>query len=144
MSFGIILATHAHVGEAMLEAAEMLSGKQERVRALSLTPDTTVSEFEDQLVCAYDELAATYDHVVALCDIYGGSPFNVISRVKLAGRELTAFTGVSLPVLIELLFSGNLTVDQVRTAVENAAANAVKEIVVELAEDSDDDVDLDL
>ena len=42
MSFGVILATHAQIGCALLEGAEMLAGKQERARALALTENKSV------------------------------------------------------------------------------------------------------
>ena len=131
MSFGVILATHAQIGCALLEGAEMLAGKQERARALALTENKSV-----------DELAAAYDHVVVLCDIYGGTPFNVTSRAKLSGKQLTAFTGVNLPIVIDLLFSGDLTPDEVRAHVAEQAATSVQEIKVELAAEDEDDLDL--
>lgn len=143
MSFGIILATHARIGEAMLEGAEMLAGKQTRVRALSLTADKSIERFEAEFAAAYDELDEACDHVVALCDIYGGSPFNVISRAMLRGAEMTAFTGINLPVLIDLVFSGDLTPDEVRARVLATNADALKEIQVQLATEEDED-DLDL
>ena len=44
MSFGVILATHAQIGCALLEGAEMLAGKQERARALALTENKPSSK----------------------------------------------------------------------------------------------------
>lgn len=143
MSFGIILATHAHIGEALLEGAEMLAGKQSRVKALSLTEDTSVEQFEAQFNQAYDALLETNEFVVVLCDIYGGSPFNVTSRTLLSGRQLIAFTGVNLPILIDLLFSGDLTPDEVRAHVSDTASSSIQEVKVQLADESEDD-DLDL
>lgn len=143
MSFGIILATHGNIGVATLEAAEMLTGKQERVRALMLTADKSVETFESEFISAYKELSAAYDYVVALCDIYGGSPFNVISRAKLSGYNVLAFTGLSLPVLIDLLFAGSLSIDGVRKHVLAAHDEALKEIkatVVEAADKEDFDL----
>ena len=142
MSFGAILATHAQIGCALLEGAEMLAGKQERARALALTENKSVAQFEAEFNEAYDELAAAYDHVVVLCDIYGGTPFNVTSRAKLSGKQLTAFTGVNLPIVIDLLFSGDLTPDEVRAHVAEQAATSVQEIKVELAAEDEDDLDL--
>ena len=113
MSFGVILATHAQIGCALLEGTEMLAGKQERARALALTENKSVAQFEAEFNEAYDELAAAYDHVVVLCDIYGGTPFNVTSRA-----------------------------DEVRAHVAEQAATSVQEIKVELAAEDEDDLDL--
>ncbi len=144
MTFGIIIATHAHIGEALLEGAEMLAGKQERVRTLSLTEETSVDAFEREFDHAYAELSAAYDHVVVLCDIYGGSPFNVTSRKLLSGYEATAFTGVNLPVLIDLLFCGELLPAEVESHVMETYAQACQRMEVALQEPLDDDGDLDL
>ncbi|MBM6907041.1 PTS sugar transporter subunit IIA [Collinsella intestinalis] len=143
MSFGIILATHAHIGEALLEGAEMLAGKQDRVKALSLTEDTSVEQFEALFNASYDTLRQSCDFIVVLCDIYGGSPFNVTSRTLLSGKELIAFTGVNLPILIDLLFSGDLTPDEVRAHVAETASTSIQEVKVQFAEESEED-DLDL
>ena len=146
MSFGIILATHAHIGEALLEGAEMLAGKQTRVRALSLTENKSAEEFEAEFSEVYSELDGAYDHVVALCDIYGGTPFNVISRSILKGMDMVAFTGLSLPVLIELLLSRDQAsdADEIRGLIEAAHAQTLAEIKVEMAQGSSDEDDLDL
>lgn len=143
MSFGIILATHAHIGEALLEGAEMLAGKQTRVRALSLTENKSAEEFEAEFSEVYSEFDEAYDHVVALCDIYGGTPFNVISRAMLRGADMVAYTGVNLPVLIDLVFSCDLTPDEVREHVLATNAEALQEVKVQLATEEDED-DLDL
>ena len=146
MSFGIILATHAHIGEALLEGTEMLAGKQTRVRALSLTENKSAEEFEAEFSEVYSELDEAYDHVVALCDIYGGTPFNVISRSILKGMDMVAFTGLSLPVLIELLLSRDQasSADEIRELIEAAHAQTLAEIKVEMAQGSSDEDDLDL
>lgn len=144
MPFGIIIATHAHIGEALLEGAEMLVGKQERVRTLSLTEEKSVECFEHEFDEAFLELDSICDHVVVLCDIYGGSPFNIVSRKLLSGCELTAFTGVNLPVLIDLLFAGELSPSEVESHVVDTYAQACRRIEVSLQKASDADGELDL
>ena len=61
----------------------------------------------------------------------------------LRGAEMVAFTGVNLPVLIDLVFSADLTPDEVREHVLATNAEALKEVKVQLAEEEDED-DLDL
>ena len=76
----------------------------------------------------HDTLRQSCDFIVVLCDIYGGSPFNVTSRTLLSGKELIAFTGVNLPILIDLLFSGDLTPDEVRAHVAETASTSIQEV----------------
>ena len=61
MSFGVILATHAQIGCALLEGAEMLAGKQERARALALTemrPMTSLPQHTTTWWCCATSTAA--------------------------------------------------------------------------------------
>ena len=110
-------------------------------------PETIpAEEFEAEFSEAYSELAEAYDHVVVLCDIYGGTPFNVISRSILKGMDMVAFTGLSLPVLIELLLSRDTasSADEIRQIIEGAHAQTLAEIKVEMKSDDAEDDDLDL
>ncbi len=79
MSIGILMASHGEFAKAALASAEMIAGKQENVFALALTVDKTLEDLEREVETAYTELKKNCDIVVALCDIYGGSPFNAIS-----------------------------------------------------------------
>lgn len=145
MRVGVIVASHGEFAKAALGSVEMIVGPQEGVRALALTADKSASAFEEEFVAAYDELKASCDLIVAVCDIHGGTPFNVISRSILNGKEMVAFTGLSLPVLIELLLSRDdaADADEIRAIVEGAHAQTLAEIKVEMKEDDEDD-DLDL
>ena len=59
---------------------------------------------------------------------------------------MVAFTGLSLPVLIELLLSRDQasSADEIRELIEAAHAQTLAEIKVEMAQESSDEDDLDL
>lgn len=142
-SLGIILVSHGNFAKAALESAEMIAGKHENVLAYSLDASKSIDELESELVQGYAQLKADYENVLVLCDIYGGTPFNAISRCKLKGLEMTAFTGLSLPLLIDLLFADGLSLDELKQRIHDTHQQALNEIVVELAEnDEDEDMDL--
>lgn len=144
MRVGVIVASHGEFARAALGSVRMIVGPQEDVRALALTPEKSIDAFEAEYVSAYDELAADCDIIVTLCDIHGGTPFNVISRSILNGRQTLAFTGLSLPVLIELLLSRDQaeSVEELRQLIETAHAQTLGEIRVEMGSDDEDDLDL--
>ena len=125
----------------------MVAGPQEDVRALALTADKSAETFEAEFAQAYAELKADCDLIVTICDIHGGTPFNVISRSMLKGMDMVAFTGLSLPVLIELLLSRDQasSEDEIRQLIEAAHAQTLAEIKVEMTsggEGDEDDLDL--
>ena len=147
MRVGVIVASHGEFARAALGSVEMVAGPQEDVRALALTADKSAETFEAEFAQAYAELKADCDLIVTICDIHGGTPFNVISRSMLKGMEMVAFTGLSLPVLIELLLSRDQasSEDEIRQLIEAAHAQTLAEIKVEMTsggEGDEDDLDL--
>ena len=108
--------------------------------------DRSLEAFEAEMREAYETLNAECDLVVTLCDIYGGTPFNVTTRALLNGMEMVAYTGLSMPVVVELLLTrdGLESADAVRAQITAAHAGAQKEIKapVPVAEDDGDDLDL--
>ncbi|MCI6274571.1 MAG: hypothetical protein MR611_07875 [Coriobacteriaceae bacterium] len=146
MRVGVIIASHGEFARAALGSAEMIIGPQEDIRALTLTPDKSAQVLENEFVTAYKELKADCELIVTICDIHGGTPFNVISRSILNGYETVAFAGLSMPVLIELLLSRDQASsgDEIRRIIEAAHAQALTEIKVELKTDDEDEGDFDL
>lgn len=146
MRVGVIVASHGEFARAALGSVEMIAGPQQDVRALALTADKSAETFEAEFAQAYAELKAECDLIVTICDIHGGTPFNVISRSILKGMDMVAFTGLSLPVLIELLLSRDQAsdADEIRGLIEAAHAQTLAEIKVEMAQGSSDEDDLDL
>lgn len=140
---GMILVSHGEFAKAALNSAEMIAGKQEDVFAYALTVEKSLEQLEQELTDGFHELSKTCDEVVVICDIFGGTPFNAISRCKLKGLKMTAFTGLSLPLLIDFLLTRNsMEIDEVKSHLEEVHAQALNEIVVELQDQDDDDMDL--
>lgn len=105
MRIGVILASHGEFAQAALGAVEMIAGKQPDVIALGLTAEKSLESFESEMREAYETLSAECELVVTLCDIYGGTPFNVTTRCLLNGMNMVAYTGLSMPVAVELLLT---------------------------------------
>lgn len=140
--FGIILASHGDFAKAALGSAEMIIGKQDDVVAFGLGAGDSAEKFEQDIVEAYENLKKTCENVLFLCDIYGGTPFNTISRCKIKGMDVTAFTGLSLPLLIEVLMAGDMSVEEMKETILTTHQQALTEIVVELNDEEEDDLDL--
>lgn len=93
-----ILASHGKFAEELLHSAEMIVGKTEQVYTLSLLPETTFEEF---LAEAKSILEKTDGPVIALADLFGGTPANVLTNLT-RSYDLEVVTGLSLPMFIEL------------------------------------------
>ncbi len=94
----------------------------------------------------YETLSAECELVVTLCDIYGGTPFNVTTRCLLNGMNMVAYTGLSMPVAVELLLTrdGLDSADAVRAQLTAAHAGAQQEIKAPAPAVEADEDDLDL
>lgn len=145
MRIGVILASHGEFAKAALGAVEMIAGKQADVATLSLTAEKSLETFEAEMKDAYAQLASECDQVVVLCDIYGGTPFNVITRCLASGMDMIAYTGLSMPVVVELLLTrdGLESAEDIRAQLVAAHAQAQTEIKAPVVADEDED-ELDL
>ena len=84
----IIVGTHGHFGEELVKSAELITGKMEGVRTLSLLPEMS---FEDFMKNAEEVLSTTEKPYVVLVDLFGGTPCNVLTVLS-----------KNLPMLIDL------------------------------------------
>lgn len=138
MSTGILLASHGDFAKAALGSLEMIAGKQEHIIALSLHAETSLEQLEAEMTTAYQSLKEHCDVIIAICDIYGGSPFNAISRCLLHGMEMQAYTGLSLPLLIDLALSRELTKEEVHEHILSVHQQALQPIEVKLVEEQEE------
>lgn len=103
---GIVIAAHGNMAKAMLESAELIVGKQEKVETLGLNHGDSIDEFSRRLEEGIEKYKD--EGVLILLDFYGGTPFNTSAVVinKFAKEcELECLTGVNLPMLLELFLN---------------------------------------
>ena len=119
----IVLASHGKFAEGIKDSGSMIFGPQEGVVAVTLTPDMGPDDLHQKILDAIATLE-DQEHVLFLVDLWGGTPFNQISRVlEEEGKEdWVAVTGLNLPMLIAA-YGSRLGVD--------TAAEVAKEIYSE-------------
>lgn len=98
---GIVLASHGKFAEGIKESGQMIFGPQEDVAAVVLTPDMGPDDMHKKLL---DAIATFSDqeHVLFLVDLWGGTPFNQVSRIidEEKHEDWVAITGLNLPMLV--------------------------------------------
>ena len=98
---GIVLASHGKFAEGIKESGQMIFGPQEDVAAVVLTPDMGPDDMHKKLL---DAIATFSDqeHVLFLGDLWGGTPFNQVSRIidEEKHEDWVAITGLNLPMLV--------------------------------------------
>ena len=110
-NFGVIIASHGFFSVESLKVVEMIAGKQENVETLSLEEGMSLEEFGNDFDRKYQSLKDKdgVEFIIVFADIFGGTPFNTISRSIYQGNEMLAYSGYSLPVLLEVLTNDKLT-----------------------------------
>lgn len=96
----LVIAAHGELAPALLASAEMITGPADQVEAVTFAksegPDDLLSKYE----AAHDKLGP---ELLFLVDLFGGSPFNAAARFAAVHPGTDVVTGVSLPMLIEVL-----------------------------------------
>jgi len=109
---GILLLTHAPLGNAFIEAAtHVFRGRPERLEAIDVTADQDTR----QVNCLAGEAIKRLDDgsgVLVITDVMGGTPSNCTMPLSQPGH-VDIIAGISLPMLLRALTYRNSTLDVV-------------------------------
>jgi PTS system ascorbate-specific IIA component len=102
MSVGLMLITHQHLGETLLQTAgSMLGELPDACEALAMSqsddPDVVEAAARRRL-----QALDTGAGVLILTDMFGSTPANVASRLA-RGQQRRVIAGVNLPMLVRVL-----------------------------------------
>ncbi len=98
---GILIITHGFFGQELLKTSEMIMGKQENAKAISLEYDKDIKELQKEVGEEIEKMNRG-SGVIVLTDLFGGSTSNSVA-MTLREHDFNAITGVNLPMLIECL-----------------------------------------
>lgn len=98
---GAVIITHGKVAEALVEAAEAITGKIENVRTVSVANSDSTDGIRGVVSGAIKETDSGKG-VVVFTDMFGGTPTNIALSLMGAGK-VEVITGVNLPMLIKFV-----------------------------------------
>lgn len=98
----IIVGTHGHFAEELVKTSEMICGQSENLRTITLIPGEGAEDLYPKYQTAVKELDTT-DGLIIMNDLFGGTPYNAACRIAASLDNTAVVTGVSLPMLIEML-----------------------------------------
>lgn len=103
---GVLVVSHSTFSKGLLESGDMIFGNHSNCFSLGLT-DTGVFEFEQAVKAKLDSLFKSYNQVIVLCDLKGGTPYNQVLKYKLENNKqnMIIVTGFNLPMFAELVVS---------------------------------------
>ena len=87
----ILITSHGGMAQGMVQSVKMLVGEQENLDYVT---------FDEEM--GQDDVSEDNQYLI-LCDIKGGSPFNVVSRYSFKNDDVAVIYGMNLPILIEAI-----------------------------------------
>ena len=99
--FGIIVGTHGHFAEGIVQSCEMIFGKREHLKAVTLVPGEGPDDVYAKYEAAIKELGNP-ERVLILNDLLGGTPYNQAARLVSNHENYGIVAGVNLPMLIAM------------------------------------------
>ncbi len=122
----IVLVSHGDLGDALIQATEMVTGPIEHFFSVPLLPDESPEGFEKKLATTLREIEG--QEMLVLIDLLGGTPYNVAARYVLKGN-VECVTGVNLPMLLELVTSrDNVSLPELAGIVAQVGREAIKNL----------------
>lgn len=98
---GVLVVTHGQFGKECVSSLSLIAGEHEKVVSFGLNPADSVLELTEKVKSALAELDDG-DGVLALVDLFGGSPFNVVAS-QLRYERLECVTGLNMNMLMTAL-----------------------------------------
>jgi mannose/fructose/sorbose-specific phosphotransferase system IIA component len=100
----ILVVTHGMMAEGMVQTAKMFAGEQENLDYLSFKEDMGQEELTELLEGKMKGIPVG-EQLLIFCDILGGTPFNISSRLAYKNENIAIFYGVNLPILVTAILS---------------------------------------
>lgn len=129
---GVLIVTHGNFSVEIVKSAELIMGKQEKVKTLTLIYGDNVEILKEQI---YENIKELDDGsgVIVITDFFGGSPTNA-TFFNMKDLKFNAVTGLNLPMLLELFcFREELDVDSLAKRITKAGIEGVRDLNEALA-----------
>lgn len=122
----ILLITHGHFGEELINSAKMIIGDINNVKSVSLLPTHGYEDFKE---IVSNELKLLGSNVLILTDILGGTPTNIAAMLS-RENNIAALSGVNLAILIEAVTSTQYDdCHQLCKALKETGKNSIQDII---------------
>lgn len=124
---GILLMSHGDLSKGVLNSLECIMGKRENIKALTLGIHDDISEFENKMNEAIEQLGK--EGVLIMVDVLGGTPSNKACRA-LKNENVEILTGLNLPMVMQAIESREYitNLNELKENVKNAALDSIADL----------------
>ncbi|HBN05151.1 PTS sugar transporter subunit IIA [Acidilutibacter cellobiosedens] len=124
---GIILISHGYFAREALKSAEMIVGRQEKIKAISVVPGMDLNETVNKLKQAVNEVKENAGAII-MTDIIGGTPSNASSILTASLNNILVISGFNMPMLLEILTSRNKNIAEISENICNVGKQGIVDI----------------
>lgn len=120
---GVIVVTHGQFGKYLLEAAQIILGKQDQCAHIAVEGNVEMSALLSELKTTTKRMD-TGEGVIILTDMFGGTPSNISLSLLQTGK-VEVLSGANLPMLLRILGMRSQPLAQLATDAKNAAVQGI-------------------
>jgi PTS system mannose-specific IIA component len=122
---GIVVASHANMGQALVSAAEMILGPQTHIETVTINREDGVDAIRNRFAQAIELVKDADGRVLILTDLFGGTPSNIGFSFLEPGK-VEVLTGVNLPMLLKAFTNrSNLSLAEIAADLKNYARSSI-------------------
>ena len=128
MAFHVLLIGHGTFSQDLLKTAEMICGPTEGVQTLNLPPEQDMEAYTASIRQVMEEHGE--EGLLILADLKGGTPFLTASRLmrEFWQRHIELITGVNLPMLIHVVSSMDLPLEEIRQEAASIGTEGITDL----------------
>ncbi|GFN36689.1 PTS sugar transporter subunit IIA [Tepidimicrobium xylanilyticum] len=104
----LIICGHGAFAPGIFNAANMIFGNDEDIFAIPLLDGEGIDDFKNKIKDITKNIDEN-EEILFMTDIFGGTPYNVVSEYAYEHSNVDVITGTSLPIVIEALALKNST-----------------------------------
>ena len=118
----LIIVSHGNYAIEVINSVEMILGKNNNIKALTLNKEESLESLTDRLDREIKN--SDFKEFLVLVDFLGGTPFNATS--KLIGKDnIKIISGVNIPMVLKILPVANRSLKEVAYIAEKEGKEGI-------------------
>lgn len=98
----IVMTSHGGMAQGMMQSVKMLMGEQDNLDFVTFGEEMGADELDELIGEKITDTSLDNQYLI-LCDIKGGTPFNVVSKYSFKNDNVAVIYGMNLPILVEAI-----------------------------------------
>lgn len=121
---GIIITGHNKFASGIESSLKLLAGPQEKLTSVDFLKGMSPEELQNKFSQIVKNNGDT-EGTIFFTDIPGGTPFNQAVTYKTNHRNVSVIGGTNIPMLMEILFKRNESLDEVTNKAVDSGKNSI-------------------